>query len=121
MVQSGTHFLWVSIDGESQIMELTVPGASEVVFEPMAVTGLRVDREALPLGLHDSDLANGDLVVAIAGTEFQNWQQVQVLSQSARMEPTVSLTVHRAGATIDLEIQTAHFRVDSAGFRPVRR
>ncbi len=101
-------------------MEVTVPHAGAVAFEPraLAFNAIHVsiaDREGL---LARAGFLDNDLIVGINGTEFSGQGQMQLLAVKAAATPgTATLTVERAGRRlqIKLDLQAVLAAGESAG------
>ncbi len=107
-------------DVHEAAMEVTVPHAGEVAFEPRrpAFDAIRVsvsEREGL---LGRAGFMHNDLIVAINGTEFRGQGQMQLLAVKAAATPgTTTLTVERAGRRllVKLDLQAVLAAGESAG------
>ncbi len=125
-VPAGRYRLQVSGLGEGDgSMEVTVPGASVIRFEPATLSALRV-RITDPKGLlARSGFAEGDLVVAIDGQELTGERQMQALLQLAATKPQVAFEVLRGAARLAIDFPGTEYgrgRRDSGGwFEPAAR
>ncbi len=99
LLTAGSYRL-VAASGE---MAVTVPGPERTVFRPHPFDALRVRRTGQP-ELDRHGVAQGDLVVAIDGTEIQGRLQAVALVAAARTHDRTVLTIQRDGRRFDVEI-----------------
>lgn len=86
-------------------MIFSVPGPEEIRFSPTQYNALAVkDPQGLLAGI---GLRNGDLLVAIDGTVFENTEQMVLLFYSSMGRKKSTMTVVREGRELQLELETA--------------
>ena len=84
-------------------MTVTIPGP-EVVFKASAYNALQVTISDPDGSLAKAGLVDGDLVVAVNGTEFKGAAQMQLLFGGAMAKGEATLSIVRAGRTLELTV-----------------
>jgi len=91
-------------------MTLTLPCPPEVRFVPKPYTALLLsvadDSRAQAAGLRD-----GDLVVAIEGTAFENSKHIDALFAAAKLKTSSRLSILRGGQRVEIEIDLSKIEV----------
>ena len=85
-------------------MEVTLPGPAEVVFKPGRLDALRVTITDPTGTIGKAGFQNGDLVVAIDGSRFDNLAKLQMLMAIAMNREKATFTVLRGGREFDLTV-----------------
>ncbi|MCU0725634.1 MAG: PDZ domain-containing protein [Planctomycetes bacterium] len=108
---AGRYQLWGwRGDGENSSMDITLPGATTVRFDPRAQNALRVtvaDPEGL---LARSGFETGDLVIGIDGQEFEGGSHMFSLLQAAVSKKTAKFTVLRGNGSVTLDVSAGEVR-----------
>jgi hypothetical protein len=108
---AGKYELWGwRDDGDNSYMEVTLPGATSVRFEPRTQNVLRVTVSDPHGILARAGLETGDLVIGIDGQEFECGQHMFSLLQAAAAKKTAKFIVSRGGETLTLDVPTGEAR-----------
>jgi hypothetical protein len=91
------------VDDTAGDMWFTVPGEPRIAFRPRPFDAARVSIHGKGR-LADAGLAEGDLVVALDGTEFENGPQGKGLLAAAKAKESVKLTVLRGGRRLEIAV-----------------
>jgi hypothetical protein len=98
-------------------MEVNVPGPP-VVFKAAEYNALKVSIQDPEGALAQAGFADGDLVLAVNGTEFRGTAQMQLVFGGAMMKGgDATLTILRGGQTVELTVDLQNVTRD-AGNRP---
>ena len=91
---------WILTDGRGEV-QVRVPQQGEVVFDPKPYDCLRVNA---PVGgaMERLGFRDGDLVVAIDGTQISGMHRADALMQAAAESESTSWRVLRAGAEVEV-------------------
>ena len=102
----GRYSLRASIDGEAQSMEVDVPTAAPVSFEPPSERPARLRVSISDPGgpLARAGLEDGDLVLGVDGVRFENRRHMWALWGAACAAAAAKLTILRAGDTIEMDV-----------------
>lgn len=94
-------------------MWVDLPGPERIVFRPRPFNALQVRTEGQEGYLGEAGLRNGDVVVAIDGTELENKLQTDACIAVARSHGTAKLSVVRGGRRFELTVDPK--RLDDGG------
>jgi len=110
-------------DEQEDAMTVQVPAERVVLFQPSRIDGMRVrvifDHESLV----QAGMRDGDLVIAMAGTEFCSWRMALSLVDIAAVLPEVEITILRNDQRLLRKVPGKLLRdaVDQNRLTPVRR
>jgi S1-C subfamily serine protease len=105
-------------------MDVVVSGSLVVRYDPVVMDALRVVVSDPAGAIAASGLRDGDLVVGVDGTEFENTTQINALMSLAQTKPKATLTVLRGTTRFDLEVDVSKLwrnREAGGGFQPAPR
>jgi len=95
-------------------MWVDLPGPERLVFRPRLFNALQVRTNGYSAGhLQEAGLRNGDVVVAIDGSELESKLQADACLALARTHDTAKLTVLRGGRRLEIAVDPK--RLDDGG------
>ncbi len=99
-------------DGEG-VMTVRVPGPPEVMFTPEPVNAIRVGITDPAGYLGRSGFRDGDLIIALEGTEFEGTRQIQLLFATNESKEQCTFTVLRGGERLEISANMRKLRPDA--------
>jgi membrane-associated protease RseP (regulator of RpoE activity) len=88
--------------GMPEMMTVRVPEESTVRFEPDPVNCLDVSVDDASGELAAAGFLDGDRIIGMDGTEFENMMQMQTLLMAAMGKEEVRFLVQRGGGTLEI-------------------
>jgi len=90
--------------GQMGDMEVTVPAAGAVVWKPAEYDALKVRITNKDGALAKAGFEDGDLIIAIEGTEFTNMQQMQMAFMGVMAKEAADMTVLRGADRLNIVV-----------------
>ncbi len=106
---AGTYEATFTGGVKSGVMDFSLPGPSTLAFEGRVIDALRVDLSSTDGTLARAGFLDGDLVVGVDGKAFENRLQMMALFKGTFHKTSAVMTVLRAGAELEIEINPQRF------------
>lgn len=110
--------------GSNGQMRVTLPGPLEVAFDPQIPNAMRFTPSAPGSPLAAAGFQNGDVLVGVDGTEFENQSQMQTLIAAAMVKKTTTFLVDRGGRLIEISVDRESLKKSGSlwsHFKPIVR
>ncbi len=110
--------------GSNGQMQVTLPGPGEVAFDPQIPNAMRFTPSDRGSPLAAAGFQNGDVLVGIDGTEFENQSQMQTLIAAAMVKNTTTFLVDRGGRLIEISVDRESLKKSGSiwsHFKPIVR